>query len=94
MPAIRSSASAGGGTALATSGMVAYVDGEPAGWIAVEPRIACPKPGVAQRMVVHPAGMRHPLPAGRLNIRRAVVAGDRERLCRPSEQPRGAAIGR
>jgi GNAT superfamily N-acetyltransferase len=26
-----------------TSGLVAYVDGEPAGWVAVEPRIAYPK---------------------------------------------------
>jgi GNAT superfamily N-acetyltransferase len=29
--------------AEATSGMVAYVDGEPAGWVAVEPRTAYPK---------------------------------------------------
>jgi GNAT superfamily N-acetyltransferase len=27
----------------ATSGLVAYVDGDPAGWVAVEPRIAYPK---------------------------------------------------
>lgn len=27
----------------ATSGLVGYVDGEPAGWVAVEPRIAYPK---------------------------------------------------
>jgi GNAT superfamily N-acetyltransferase len=26
-----------------TSGLVAYVDGEPAGWVAVEPRVAYPK---------------------------------------------------
>ena len=26
-----------------TSGLVAYLDGEPAGWVAVEPRIAYPK---------------------------------------------------
>ncbi|MEU4746422.1 GNAT family N-acetyltransferase, partial [Actinosynnema sp. NPDC023658] len=29
--------------ATATSGLVAYVDGEPAGWVAVEPRTAYPK---------------------------------------------------
>ena len=29
--------------AQATSGLVAYVDGEPAGWVAVEPRTAYPK---------------------------------------------------
>lgn len=29
-------------TAEATSGLVAYVDGEPAGWVAVEPRTAYP----------------------------------------------------
>jgi GNAT superfamily N-acetyltransferase len=29
--------------ARATSGLVAYVDGEPAGWVAVEPRTAYPK---------------------------------------------------
>ncbi|MBI4882583.1 MAG: GNAT family N-acetyltransferase [Actinobacteria bacterium] len=29
--------------ALATSGLVAYVDGEPAGWVAVEPRTEYPK---------------------------------------------------
>ena len=29
--------------ATATSGLVAYVDGDPAGWIAVEPRTAYPK---------------------------------------------------
>jgi GNAT superfamily N-acetyltransferase len=29
--------------AEATSGLVAYVDGEPAGWVAVEPRTAYPK---------------------------------------------------
>ncbi len=28
---------------VATSGLVAYVDGEPAGWVAVEPRTAYPK---------------------------------------------------
>ena len=30
-------------TAAATSGLVAYVDDEPAGWVAVEPRTAYPK---------------------------------------------------
>jgi GNAT superfamily N-acetyltransferase len=30
-------------TADATSGLVAYVDGQPAGWVAVEPRTAYPK---------------------------------------------------
>jgi GNAT superfamily N-acetyltransferase len=30
-------------SAAATSGLVAYVDGEPAGWVAVEPRTAYPK---------------------------------------------------
>jgi len=29
--------------ASTTSGLIAYVDGEPAGWIAVEPRVAYPK---------------------------------------------------
>lgn len=29
--------------AAATSGLVAYMDGEPAGWVAVEPRVAYPK---------------------------------------------------
>ena len=29
--------------ALTTSGLVAYVDGEPAGWVALEPRTAYPK---------------------------------------------------
>ena len=30
-------------SATSTSGLVAYVDGEPAGWVAVEPRTAYPK---------------------------------------------------
>ena len=30
-------------SATTTSGLVAYVDGEPAGWVAVEPRTAYPK---------------------------------------------------
>jgi GNAT superfamily N-acetyltransferase len=30
-------------TAETTSGMIAYVDGQPAGWVAVEPRTAYPK---------------------------------------------------
>lgn len=29
--------------AVATSGLVAYVGAEPAGWVAVEPRLAYPK---------------------------------------------------
>ena len=34
---------AGCGTSGPTSGLVGYVDGEPAGWVAVEPRTAYPK---------------------------------------------------
>lgn len=35
--------SCGDPSATSTSGLVAYVDGEPAGWVAVEPRVAYPK---------------------------------------------------
>ncbi len=39
----REQAACGRPGAAATSGLVAYVDGEPAGWVAVEPRTAYPK---------------------------------------------------
>jgi GNAT superfamily N-acetyltransferase len=41
--ALRVQTACGDPDAEATSGLVAYVDGEPAGWVAVEPRIAYPK---------------------------------------------------
>ena len=40
---LRAQTACGDPNALVTSGLVAYVDGEPAGWVAVEPRIAYPK---------------------------------------------------
>ncbi len=40
---LRSQTACGDPDAPATSGLVAYVDGEPAGWVAVEPRTAYPK---------------------------------------------------
>lgn len=40
---LREQTACGDPAATTTSGMVAYVDGEPAGWVAVEPRIAYPK---------------------------------------------------
>jgi len=40
---LRAQTACGNPDAAATSGLVAYVDGEPAGWVAVEPRIAYPK---------------------------------------------------
>jgi GNAT superfamily N-acetyltransferase len=39
----REQTACGDPAAAATSGLVAYVDGEPAGWVAVEPRTAYPK---------------------------------------------------
>jgi GNAT superfamily N-acetyltransferase len=39
----RAQTACGDPEAAATSGLVAYVDGEPAGWVAVEPRTAYPK---------------------------------------------------
>jgi GNAT superfamily N-acetyltransferase len=41
--ALRAQTACGQPNAAATSGLVAYVDDEPAGWVAVEPRIAYPK---------------------------------------------------
>jgi GNAT superfamily N-acetyltransferase len=41
--ALRGQAACGQPDAPATSGLVGYVDGAPAGWVAVEPRIAYPK---------------------------------------------------
>jgi GNAT superfamily N-acetyltransferase len=41
--ALREQTACGHPDAAATSGLVAYVDGEPAGWVAVEPRTAYPK---------------------------------------------------
>ena len=41
--ALRAQTACGNPDAAATSGLVAYVDGEPAGWVAVEPRPAYPK---------------------------------------------------
>jgi GNAT superfamily N-acetyltransferase len=41
--ALRAQTACGDPDAAATSGLVAYVDGEPAGWVAVEPRTAYPK---------------------------------------------------
>ncbi|MFD0743007.1 GNAT family N-acetyltransferase [Phytohabitans flavus] len=41
--AFRAQAACGTPSADSTSGLVAYVDGEPAGWVAVEPRVAYPK---------------------------------------------------
>ncbi|MDQ3733239.1 MAG: GNAT family N-acetyltransferase [Actinomycetota bacterium] len=40
---LRAQTACGNPTAESTSGLVAYVDGEPAGWVAVEPRTAYPK---------------------------------------------------
>ncbi|HEX8345132.1 MAG TPA: GNAT family N-acetyltransferase [Actinoplanes sp.] len=40
---LRAQTACGDPGATATSGLVAYVDGEPAGWVAVEPRTAYPK---------------------------------------------------
>ncbi|WP_188190334.1 GNAT family N-acetyltransferase [Nonomuraea sp. SYSU D8015] len=40
---LRAQAACGDPDATATSGLVAYVDGDPAGWVAVEPRTAYPK---------------------------------------------------
>lgn len=40
---LRAQTACGNPEAPATSGLVAYLDGEPAGWVAVEPRIAYPK---------------------------------------------------
>jgi GNAT superfamily N-acetyltransferase len=40
---LRSQTACGNPNAAATSGLVAYVDHEPAGWVAVEPRTAYPK---------------------------------------------------
>ena len=39
----RAQTACGDADAAATSGLVAYVDDEPAGWVAVEPRTAYPK---------------------------------------------------
>ena len=41
--ALEEQTACGDPTATTTSGLVAYVDGEPAGWVAVEPRTAYPK---------------------------------------------------
>jgi GNAT superfamily N-acetyltransferase len=41
--ALRAQTACGDPDAPATSGLVAYVEGEPAGWVAVEPRTAYPK---------------------------------------------------
>lgn len=41
--ALREQTACGDPAATATSGLVAYVGGEPAGWVAVEPRTAYPK---------------------------------------------------
>jgi GNAT superfamily N-acetyltransferase len=41
--ALRAQTGCGDPDATATSGLVAYVDGEPAGWVAVEPRVAYPR---------------------------------------------------
>jgi GNAT superfamily N-acetyltransferase len=40
---LRAQTACGNPDAAATSGLLAYVDGEPAGWVAVEPRTAYPK---------------------------------------------------
>lgn len=40
---LQAQAACGEPDAPGTSGLVAYVDGDPAGWVAVEPRIAYPK---------------------------------------------------
>jgi GNAT superfamily N-acetyltransferase len=40
---LRAQTACGHPAAAATSGLVAYADGEPAGWVAVEPRTAYPK---------------------------------------------------
>ncbi|MFB4279894.1 MULTISPECIES: GNAT family N-acetyltransferase [unclassified Nonomuraea] len=40
---LRAQTACGDPDAPSTSGLVAYVDGEPAGWVAVEPRTAYPK---------------------------------------------------
>jgi GNAT superfamily N-acetyltransferase len=41
--ALRAQTACGNPNAAATTGLVAYVDDEPAGWVAVEPRTAYPK---------------------------------------------------
>jgi GNAT superfamily N-acetyltransferase len=43
MARLRAQTACGNPDAPATSGLVAYVDGEPAGWVAVRPRTAYPK---------------------------------------------------
>jgi GNAT superfamily N-acetyltransferase len=43
MALLRAQTACGNSSATATSGLVAYVDDEPAGWVAVEPRTAYPK---------------------------------------------------
>jgi hypothetical protein len=43
MALLRAQTACGNPNATATSGLVAYVDDEPAGWVAVEPRTAYPK---------------------------------------------------
>jgi GNAT superfamily N-acetyltransferase len=40
---LRAQTACGDPDAATTSGLVAYVDGEPAGWVAIEPRTAYPK---------------------------------------------------
>jgi GNAT superfamily N-acetyltransferase len=40
---LRVQTAAGNPTSPTTSGLIAYVDGEPAGWVAVEPRTAYPR---------------------------------------------------
>jgi GNAT superfamily N-acetyltransferase len=40
---LREQTACGDPDAAATSGLVAYLDGEPVGWVAVEPRVAYPK---------------------------------------------------
>jgi GNAT superfamily N-acetyltransferase len=43
MEMLRQQTGCGDPGATATSGLVGYLDGEPAGWVAVEPRVAYPK---------------------------------------------------
>jgi GNAT superfamily N-acetyltransferase len=40
---LRAQTGCGNPNATSTSGLIGYVDGEPAGWVAVEPRVAYPK---------------------------------------------------
>ena len=64
---LRAQTACGDPDAAATSGLVAYVDDEPAGWVAVEPRTAYPEAAHLSRPVDRP---------GRGQGRRRRLGGD------------------